>query len=548
MTITQDATAPARHTEPAVAPAPPPRDDTLAYGGIVASINQLASAAGLEVLRHGGNAIDAAIAAAAVLTVVEPRNGHLGGDTFIQVHLADENRVVAINGSGAAPLAATADDYRAQGGIPEEGLRSSTVPGTVSAWALAAEWFGTRPLADLLQFAITHAREGVAVTPRLHRMLTTDSAVYRNYPASARVFMPGGRVPEVGERFRQPDLANSLELIASGGRDEFYTGSLAERMADFSLANGGLMTREDFAAHQSEELAPIQLHYRGYTVFEQPPVSQGIIVLLALNTLRQFDLRSLGIGSAARIHLLIESLKLAFEDRLRHCGDPAFVDIPLDRLLSPEHGAERAAQIDLNRAQPMRLPRQIQPDTTSLVTADRYGNMVTYIHSLFSGAGVVLGDTGVLMNSRMLGFNLDEGDPNCLAPGKRPMHTLNSFVVHKNGQPVLVGGTPGAHWQVQTNLQILTNLLDFELGLQDAIAAPRFAIGDFATLGNPVVKLESRVAPETVAELEQMGHEIELIGPWESGGSVQLIRRDPETALLRGATEIRYSGSSVLGL
>ena len=548
MTITQDATAPARHTEPAVAPAPPPREDTLAYGGIVASINQLASAAGLEVLRHGGNAIDAAIAAAAVLTVVEPRNGHLGGDTFIQVHLADENRVVAINGSGAAPLAATAEDYRAQGGIPEEGLRSSTVPGTVSAWALAAERFGTRPLADLLQFAITHAREGVAVTPRLHRMLTTDSAVYRNYPASARVFMPGGRVPEVGERFRQPDLANSLELIASGGRDEFYTGSLAGRMADFSAANGGLMTREDFAAHQSEELAPIQLDYRGYTIFEQPPVSQGIIVLLALNTLRQFDLRSLGIGSAARIHLLIESLKLAFEDRLRHCGDPAFVDIPLDRLLSPEHGAERAAQIDLNRAQPMWLPRQIQPDTTSLVTADRYGNMVTYIHSLFSGAGVVLGDTGVLMNSRMLGFNLDEGDPNCLAPGKRPMHTLNSFVVHKDGQPVLVGGTPGAHWQVQTNLQILTNLLDFELGLQDAIAAPRFAIGDFATLGNPVVKLESRVAPETVAELEQMGHEIELIGPWESGGSVQLIRRDPETALLRGATEIRYSGSSVLGL
>jgi gamma-glutamyltranspeptidase/glutathione hydrolase len=220
----------------------------------------------------------------------------------------------------------------------------------------------------------------------------------------------------------------------------------------------------------------------------------------------------------------------------------------MDRLLSAEHGAERAARIDLERAQPMRLPEQIQPDTTSLVTADRYGNTVTYIHSLFSGAGVVLGDTGVLMNSRMLGFNLDEGDPNCLAPGKRPMHTLNSFVVHKDGQPVLVGGTPGAHWQVQTNLQILTNLLDFELGLQDAIAAPRFAIGDFATLGNPVVKLESRVAPETVAELERMGHEIELIGPWASGGSVQLIRRDPETSLLRGATEIRYSGSSVLGL
>lgn len=546
MTAIQESVAPAAPLAPAAGP--PPREDTLAYGGIVASINQLASAAGLDVLRQGGNAIDAAIAAAAVLTVVEPRNGHLGGDTFIQVHLADENRVVALNGSGAAPLAATADDYRARGGIPGQGLRSSTVPGTVSAWALAADRFGAKPLADLLQPAIRHAREGVAVTSRLHRMLTTDSAVYRHYPASARVFIPGGRVPAVGERFRQPDLANSLELIARGGREEFYTGSLSARMAEFSAANGGLMTREDFAAHQTGELAPIQLDYRGYSVFEQPPVSQGVIVLLALNTLRQFDLRGLGLGSAATIHLLIESLKLAFEDRLRFFGDPAFVDNPIDCLLSPEHGARRAAQVDREQALPMRLPEQIQPDTTSLVTADRFGNMVTYIHSLFSGAGVVLGDTGVLMNSRMLGFNLDEGDPNCLAPGKRPMHTLNSFVVHKDGQPVLVGGTPGAHWQVQTNLQILTNLLDFELGLQDAIAAPRFAIGDFATLGNPVVKLESRAAPETVAELERLGHEIELIGPWESGGSVQLISRDPETALLRGATEIRYSGSSVLGL
>lgn len=519
-----------------------------AEGGVVASINRLASEGGLEVLRRGGNAVDAAIAAASVLTVVEPRNGHLGGDTFMQIHLAAENRVVALNGSGAAPAAATADHYRALGGIPEHGLLSSTVPGTVSAWALASERFGSRPLAELLQPAIGHARDGVPVTARMHRMLTADADVYRAYPASARVFLPDGRVPAVGETFRQPDLADSLALIASGGRAEFYTGSLAERMVAFSAANGGLFSSADFAAHRTEELAPIQLEYQGATVFEQPPVSQGLIVLLALNILRHFDLRSLGLGSADTIHLLIEALKLAFADRVRYCGDPAFVDVPLAMLLSPKHGAEQAGRIDLHQAQSMRLPQPAQPDTTSLCTADRHGNMVTYIHSLFSGAGVVLGDTGVLMNSRMLGFSLDDGDPNCLAPGKRPMHTLNSFVVQRDGQTVLVGGTPGAHWQVQTNLQVLTNLLDFGLGLPEAIAAPRFAIGDFATLGNPLVRLESRVAPETVQELRRRGHEIDLIGPWASGGAVQLIAREPATGRLHGATEVRAGESTVLGL
>jgi gamma-glutamyltranspeptidase/glutathione hydrolase len=526
----------------------PPRDDTLAYGGMVASINQFAAAAGHEVLRQGGNAVDAAIAAAAVLTVVEPRNGHLGGDTFMQVHLAAENRVIALNGSGAAPAAATADAYRALGGIPEHGLLSSTVPGTVSAWALAAERFGSRLLGELLQTAIAYAREGVPVTPRLHRQLTTDAAVYRHYPASARVFLPDGKVPEVGETLRQPDLGDSLERIAQGGREEFYAGSLTERMVSFAAANGGLFTRADFAAHRTEELEPIRLAYRGYTVFEQPPVSQGIVVLLALNTLRHFDLPSLGLGSAETLHLLIEALKLAFADRLRWCGDPAFVDIPLDMLLSPEHGREQAGRIDPDRAQPLRLPYQVQPDTTSLCAADQFGNMVTYIHSLFSGAGVVLGDTGVLMNSRILGFSLDPDDPNCLAPGKRPMHTLNTYVVQKDGESVLVGGTPGAHWQVQTNLQMLTNLLDFGLDLQAAIAAPRFSIGDYESLGNPVIKLESRVPPETVDGLRRRGHEIEVIGPWASGGSVQLIAREPTTGLLRGATEIRASGSTVLGL
>ena len=526
----------------------PPRDVTMARRGMVAAAHQFASDAGVEVLRHGGNAVDAAVAAAAVLTTVEPRNGHLGGDTFMLLHLADERRVVGLNGSGAAPAAATPEFYRGIGGIPPDGLLSSTVPGTVSCWALALERFGTRTLDEVLGAAIGYADGGVPVTERLHRLLSLDASTYRRFPDSARVFLPDGNVPEVGGLFRQPGLADSLRRIAAGGRDEFYRGQLSDEMVRSAGQHGGLFAREDFASHRTDELLPLALNYRGHTVYEQPPVSQGIIVLLALSILNEFDLRGMGPGSAASIHLLLESLKLAFEDRLLYLGDPDHVDVPLAMLLSAEHARAQARQIDPRRARPQPLPAAVQPDTTSLCAADEAGNMVSYIHSLYSGAGVVLGKTGVLMNSRMLGFNLEEGHPNCLAPGKRPVHTLNAYVVHKGGEAVLVGGTPGAHWQVQTNLQILTNVLDFGLNPQGAIEAPRFALGDQLDVGGPTVKIESRVGERVIGELREFGHVVEVIGPWESGGAVQLIARDPASGMYRGATEVRRPGNSVLGL
>ena len=548
LTTEQVMTKELQHDGAASAATGPPRDVTMARRGMVAAAHQFASDAGVEILRHGGNAVDAAVAAAGVLMAVEPRNGHLGGDTFMLIHLADERRVVALNGSGAAPAAATPEFYRGLGGIPQDGLLTSTVPGTVSCWALALERYGTRSLGEVLEAAIGYADGGVPVTERLHRLLRLDAPTYRTFPDSASVFLPDGDVPAIGDLFRQPGLAESLRRIAAGGRDAFYRGALTDEMVRSSERHGGLFAREDFAAHRTDELAPLAVDYRGYTVYEQPPVSQGIVVLLALNILDAFDLSGLGQGSAAAIHLLLESLKLAFEDRLRYLGDPDHVDMPLAMLLSADHARAQARRIDRRQARPATLPRVVQPDTTYLCAADEAGTMVSCIHSLFSGAGVVLGETGVLMNSRLLGFNLEDGHPNCLAPGKRPVHTLNAYVVHQDGEAVLVGGTPGAHWQVQTNLQILTNVLDFGMDLQNAIEAPRFTMGDQLKTGNPTVRIESRVGERVVGELRALGHEIEVIGPWESGGAAQLIGRDPASGMYRGATEVRRPGNSVVGL
>ncbi|HEU5424468.1 MAG TPA: gamma-glutamyltransferase, partial [Nitrolancea sp.] len=412
----------------------PPTDDVMALGGVAASVHPFVTETALDVIRQGGNAVDAAVAAAAVLTVVEPRNGHLGGDTFMLINLPGENRVVALNGSGAAPAAASLEQYVARGGIPKDGLWAASVPGTVHCWGTAVERYGSMPLAGLLAPAIGYARAGVPVSRRLRRMLANEAERFRRFPASARIFVPDGRVPEVGEIFRQPELARSLERIARDGWQDFYSGALARELVQASDELDGLFSLDDFATHDTLERAPLSSDYRGYTVFEQPPVSQGIIVLLALNILRQFDLPSLGPATAATIHLQIEALKLAFEDALCHLGDPDHVELPLEALLSDEHARKQAARIRPEAAMPFPWPGNIQPDTTYMCAADGQGTVVSYIHSLFAGCAVVLGDTGALMNNRMLGFNLTPGHPNCLAPGKRPIHTLNSYLVQRDGE------------------------------------------------------------------------------------------------------------------
>ena len=403
------------------------------------------------------------------------------------------------------------------------------------------------PLSDLLEAGAWYADHGVPVTARLHTNLKNQAAIYRRNADAARVFVPNGDIPAEGSVLRQPGLARSLRRLGDGGREAFYGGELAAEIVAASQQSEGLFALEDFARHATEETGSLAVEYRGYTVHEQPPVSQGIIVLLALNILEQFDLASCGQGSAGHIHLMVEALKLAVADSARFLGDPAFVDMPLTRLLSTEHAVTQAARIDPARASGSTIPAQRQPDTTYLCAADGGGTTVSYIHSLYSGAGVVLGETGVLMNSRLLGFNLEDGHPNCLAPGKRPVHTLSPWLVQRDGQPVLVGGTPGAQWQVQTNLQILTNVLDLGLDVQRASEAPRFTIGSQLDTVDPTITIESRVDPAVVAELRSFGHPVVLGGPWAAGGAVQLIARDPHSGLLRGATEVRRPGCTVAG-
>lgn len=525
----------------------PPREPMMASNGMVASAHQFASLAGIEMLRRGGNAVDATIAAAAVLTVVESRNGHLGGDSFFLFAGPGTDGVRALNGSGAAPLAASLDDYLAKGGIPDHGIRTVTVPGTVDCWVTASERFGTLPLGDVLAPAIGYARDGVPVTPRLHRLIASDAPVYRRFPDTARVFLPDGEMPAIGSTLRQTDLARSLEEIASSGRQSFYEGDLAERMVAASKRLDGSFTLQDFAEHRTELADPIVTSYRGFEIFEQPPVSQGIVLLIALNILREFDLAELEPGSTALVHLQIEALKLAFEDRRRYLGDPRYVEVPLNMLLSAEHAHELAGQIDPHRAAPVNRQAPQHPDTTSLCAVDGSGLMVSYIHSLYAGSGVVLGDTGVFLNSRLQGFSLDPQSPNCLAPGKRPVHTLNAYLVQRDGETVLVGGTPGAHWQVQTNLQVLCNVFDFGMDLQAAVEAPRFTMGDQLGLDNSTIQIESRLGDDTIEELRGLGHTIELIAAWASGGNVQIVGRDPSTGVYRGVTEVRRTGNCVMG-
>lgn len=526
----------------------PPRDLTMGRRGMAASVNQLVSQTATDVLRQGGNAVDAAIAGAAMLMLVEPRNGHLGGDTFMLFHDTTRNRVIALNGSGAAPAKATLDHYREIGGIPEDGLLTSTVPGTLACWGHASARYGTLPLAELLAPAIAYAAEGIPVTARLHHMLTLDAPTYRTHPDSAAVFLPGGEIPAVGDTWRQPGLAATLTRVAEHGTEDFYRGALARELVEYSDAHGGVFGPDDFDRHRTEELDPFSIDYRGYTVFEQPLVSQGILVLLALNILRQFDLQAYGPGSVETLHLEIEALKLAFEDQIIHLGDPRFVEVPVAHLLSEEHARQQAVRIDMKRATERLAPAASHPDTTYMCVADGKGTMVSYIHSLFAGSGVVMGNTGALMNSRLQGFNLEEGHPNCLAPGKRPLHTLNNYLVHKDGEPVLIGGTPGAQWQVQTNLQMLVNILDFGMNVQEAIEAPRFTMGNQLAAGDLTVRIESRVGQDTVDELRARGHDVDVAGPWEAAGAVQVISRDPASGIYCGATEVRRAGSSVLGI
>jgi gamma-glutamyltranspeptidase/glutathione hydrolase len=520
----------------------PAQEPRRAPHGMIASVNPLASAAGLRVLREGGNAMDAAVAAGAVLTVVEPWSGQLGGDAFMLVASAEDRTVTAINGSGAAPQGCTIDRYLPLGRIPEQGWLAASVPGIVDAWEVALQRFGTRPLGTLLKDAISYAEAGFPLTARQARNNAEMMAIAAEFPETRAVFFPDGRPPAAGYRLRQHDLARTLRTIEAEGAAAFYRGSIARAIVAASERGGGLFSQGDLAQHRTEVLDPIQATYRGWTVLEQPPVSQGLIVLISLQILERLGMPT---DAAERVHLQVEAHKLALTERLNHIGDHAFSPALIDHMISAEQGRALAKRIDPRRAAALQQEPAGHPDTTYLCVVDEARNVVSYIHSLYAGNGVVAGDTGILLNNRMGCFSLDPHSPNLLAPGKRPVHTLNSWMLLQDGTPQAVGGTPGSFWQVQTNLQLITNLIDLGMPLQAAIDAPRWTMGGQTSWSDSSLSLEARFGEPVMRSLRERGHTVRAIGDWEAGGAAQVIRI--EAGMLTGGGDPRPGTSSVIG-
>jgi gamma-glutamyltranspeptidase/glutathione hydrolase len=510
---------------------------------MVASVNPLASAVGLQVLQQGGNAVDAAVAAGAVLTVVEPWSGQLGGDAFLLIRSGSTGQLSALNGSGGAPFAAGLEQYRALGGIPEYGWLAATVPGVVDAWEVALERFGSRPLGELLEPAIGYAELGFPLTDRQARVNAAMASAASEFNETAAIFFPAGVPLKPGTRLRQPDLARSLRAIQAKGAEAFYSGEIAEAIVKASKKAGGLFSARDLAEHRTVIGEPLQATYRGWTVLEQPPVSQGLVVLLALAILENFDIPPR--NSADTVHLQVEANKLALGERMAFAGDPRFSSLSIGDLFSKERVRSLAQQLDRRRAHGTEPVPSGHPDTTYLCVVDEQRNIASYIHSLYGGNGVVAGDTGILLNNRMLCFSLDEKSPNCLAPGKRPMHTLNSWMLLQDGQPRYVGGTPGSFWQVQTNLQLISQLVDFKADIQAAVDAPRWTMGSQTEWAETNLSLEARFDQEVARELSERGHAVERIGEWAAGGAAQIIGLDD--GMLIGAADPRPGTSAITG-
>ena len=402
--------------------------------GMAVSSQPLATQAGLDVLKRGGNAIDATVAMAAVLNVVEPMSTGVGGDAFILIYLAKSGEIRALNASGRAPYGAALDYFREQkiARIPDRGMLPVTVPGALDGWAVVTERYGTMSLSELLEPAISYAEEGFPVAEKTAHEWAKSKAKLSAHPNSAANYLIDGRAPSAGEIFRQENLAASLKKIAEKGKEVFYGGELAEEIVGFSQANASLLSLKDFKDHTSTWVEPIQTSYRGYDVYEMPPNTQGMTVLQMLNMLERFDIASLGYDSAAYVHLLIEIKKLAFADRDRYLADPELARVPVDRLISKAYAAERVEEIDPGRAGDYSPGLgAVSGDTQVFCAVDREGNAVSFINSLFEGfgCGLVGGNTGIMLQNRGKLFSLDPSHPNCVAPHKRPQHTIMPAMV-----------------------------------------------------------------------------------------------------------------------
>ena len=530
------------------------RSVTVARHGMVAAAQPLAVQIGLDVLKRGGSAVDAAIAVNAALGLMEPVSSGLGGDLFAMVWDPTSGKLYGLNGSGRAPLALTPDKVPAlkDGTIPPYSPYAWTVPGCADAWFVLHERFGRLPMKELLAPTIAYAKEGFPVSQIIAGSWARSVSRFKDKPGFAEVFLPGGRAPAEGEPFANPALAHTLELLAAGGRDAFYKGAIADAIVAYSQQVGGFFTREDLARHSSEWQEPISTTYRGMTVWELPPNGQGLAALEMLNILERFDLKAIGRDNPDFWHLMVEAKKLAFADRARYYADPAFSPAPVAALLDKGYAAKQAARIDMTRA-----ARSVEPgnpalqrgDTTFLVTADDRGMMVALIQSNYTGfgSGYVIPGLGFGIQDRGALFALKASHPNVLAPGKRPFHTIIPAFMGRDGVPQMPFGVMGGDMQPQGHAQIVVNIVDFGMNLQEAGDAPRFYhTGDTEPTGTVmsdggVLSIESGLSKDVVQALLRRGHRIV-----ESNGIVfggyEAIYRDPKTGVYFGATESRKDG------
>jgi gamma-glutamyltranspeptidase/glutathione hydrolase len=541
------------------------RAPVIAQHGMAATMQPLASQIAIDVLKKGGTAIDAAIAANAALGLMEPVSCGVGGDLFAIVWDPKTKRLYGYNGSGRSPKGLSyADMKRKLGGrayVPAYGSLSVTVPGAVDGWFALHEKFGKLPMSDLLAPAIAYARDGFPVSQYISALWAANMANLSGSPDveefenAQHTYLINDEPPSQGQIFKNPDLSKTYQAIAQGGRDAFYKGQIARTMDAYFKRIGGDLRYEDLAAHRGEWVEPISVNYRGYDVYEMPPNSQGAAVLEMLKILEGYNLKAMGPGSADALHVMIEAKRLAYEDLAKYYGDPDFVKIPVKTLISADYAKQRRAQIHMDRANPNLGPGEaklVAGDTTYLSVADKDGMMVSLIQSNYAdlGSGLVPDGLGFMFHDRGSLFSMDERSPNAYAPGKRPFNTIIPGFVTKDGEPYLSFGLMGGDMQPQGHVQVLVNMIDFGMNPQEAGDFMRFRhVGGSEPTGQPaqgagIVMMESGLSASTRTELTKRGHHLVQAGGGAYGG-YQAILKDKKNGTYWGATEMRKDGVAI---
>lgn len=528
------------------------RSEVIAQNGMAATSQPLATQVALDVLKSGGNAIDAAIAANAMLGLVEPTGCGIGGDLFAIVWDAKTKKLYGLNASGRSPKSLTMDYFQEQGleTIPKFGPLPVSVPGAVDGWFMLNERFGSKPMQELLAPSIEYAKNGFPVSELIAYYLERNQLRIGQYPGFEETFTQNGKTPKKGEIFRNPALAATYEKIATGGRDAFYKGDIARVIGAFMNEQGGFLSYEDMAAHYSEWVEPVSANYRGYDVWELPPNGQGIAALQILNMLELYDLEGMGRDSAEFVHTFVEAKKLAFEDRAKFYADPDFNDIPVDWLISKQYAQQRQRLISADTAAKRVDAGKNEGDTIYLTVADKAGNMVSLIQSNYRGmgSGMIPTDLGFVLQNRGEMFALQEGHFNQYAPGKRPFHTIIPAFVTRNNEPLMSFGVMGGGTQPQMHAQIIINMIDFGMNLQEAGDAPRILHSGSSTPEGAMmtdggyISLESGFSYQTRRELMKKGHVLrDVVGAF---GGYQAILFDSKNKVYYGASESRKDGQA----